>query len=83
MNTEQRVVGILEDLSGNTDIKESDRLFEELALDSLNMVTLLLIIEDEFNIALNESDMNPFDMKTVADVITLVNKYTGTKNEKS
>jgi acyl carrier protein len=39
------------------------------------MVTLLMMIEDEFQIVLDESDMNPFDLITVEDVVKLVAKY--------
>ena len=45
------------------------------------MVTLLIMVEDGFNIVLDESDMNPFDLLTVNDVIALVNKYVGDKDE--
>ena len=54
----------------NTDLR-SDLLF-----DSLLMVTLLIEIEAEFNIELNESDMDPFKLKTVQNVIDMISKYT-------
>ena len=41
------------------------------------MVTLLIMIEDTFNIILDEADMNPFDLITVEQVIKLVEKYVG------
>ena len=34
-----------------------------------------MMIEDEFQIVLDESDMNPFDLVTVEDVVKLVTKY--------
>lgn len=46
-------------------------------LDSLLMVTLLIEIEETFNIQLDESDMNPLELTTVKSVIDLVNKYIG------
>ena len=39
------------------------------------MVMLLVMIEDVFEIELDESDMNPFKLRTVNDVINLVSKY--------
>ena len=39
------------------------------------------LLENE-HIELDESDMNPFDLNTVEDVIDLVEKYGGTNNEK-
>ena len=45
------------------------------------MVTLLVELEDTFGITLDESDMNPFDLITAADVILLVEKYGGDTDE--
>lgn len=71
----EKVMEILEDLSGKTDIKMEDELQKDLALDSLNMVMFLLDIEEAFSIILDESDMNPFDLLTVQNAVDLVNKY--------
>ena len=49
----------------------------DLALDSLLMVTLLVEIEEAFEIELDESDMNPFDLVTAQDAVDLVKKYCG------
>lgn len=77
MNIEEKVKAILSELSGEDTIDNASALQEELALDSLMMVTLLMEIEDTFAIELDESDMNPFDLETVQSVIGLVMKYCG------
>jgi acyl carrier protein len=77
MNIEEKVKAILSELSGEDTIDNATALQEELALDSLMMVTLLMEIEDTFAIELDESDMNPFDLETVQSVIDLVMKYCG------
>ena len=77
MNIEEKVKAILSELSGEDTIDNATALQEELALDSLMMVTLLMEIEDTFSIELDESDMNPFDLETVQSVIDLVKKYCG------
>lgn len=77
MSITNRVLIILKELSGLDDILIEDNLQNDLGLDSITMVTLLLEIEEEFRITLDESDMNPFDLITVADVIVLVEKYVG------
>ena len=41
------------------------------------MITMLIEIESIFDIRLNESDMNPYDLIKVSDVIGLVEKYMG------
>jgi acyl carrier protein len=62
-------------------VDENALLAKDIGLDSLGMVTLLVMLEDEFRIELNESDMNPFDLLTVGDVIRLVEKYMEVENE--
>ena len=81
MNVEEKVIEILKELSGEETIGETDTLKEDIHLDSLGMVTLLVEIEDVFDIRLDESDMNPFDLITVQDVVNLVGEYMGDGNE--
>ena len=81
MNENSKVFDILKELSGSDSFNETSDLHNDLALDSLNMVTLLVNIEDEYGITLQESDMNPFNLLTVADVIALVSRYGGDTNE--
>ena len=81
MNIEEKVKGILSELSGEETIENDAMLQGELALDSLSMVTMLIEIEDTFGIELDESDMNPFDLNEVQNVIDMVNRYCGDENE--
>lgn len=81
MNIEEKVKGILCELSDVTRIENDSLLQEDLALDSLLMVIMLLEIEEVFGLELAESDMNPFDLSTVQSVIDLVVKYCGDENE--
>ena len=75
-----KVIKILAELSETESISLENHLQNDLGLDSMLMVTLLLEIEEKFEIELNESDMNPFDLNTVQDVISLVEKYGGDEN---
>ena len=72
---EMQVAEILEELSPEKISDTSLLLTGDLALDSLCMVMLLVMIEEVFEIELDESDMNPFALLTVQDVINLVAKY--------
>ncbi len=82
MNTEEKVKDILFELSGEEEITGEMTLQGNLALDSLLMVTMLVEIEEVFGIELDESDMNPFDLTTVQDVVCMVEKYCdGVENE--
>ena len=75
MTTNEKVTDLLADLSGLSNISPESTLNEDLGLDSLAMVMLLVALEDTFAIELNEADMNPFDLKTVGDVISLAERY--------
>lgn len=76
MNIYIKTEEIIKELSGCDSVNKADRLKEDLALDSLDMVTLLISLEDTFAIELDESDMDPYDLVTVSDVIELAEKYT-------
>lgn len=76
MREYEQTISILEKMSG---IKIDDpdmSLQNNLGLDSLEMVLLLVEIEDSFDIEIKETDMNPFNLKTVSDVVMLVERYT-------
>ena len=81
MNIEEKIKAILCELSGEKSVANEASLQDDLALDSLAMVTMLIEIEDVFEIQLDESDMNPFDLTTVQDVIDMVGKYRGCTDE--
>lgn len=81
MIIQEKIKGILCELSGEESVENSSTLQGDLALDSLMMVTMLVEIEDIFDIELEESDMNPYDLVTVQSVIDMVTKYAGDKNE--
>ena len=71
----QEVLNMLTDLAG-FDVKDpTQTLVSDLSFDSLRMVTLLIMIEDTFDIELDQSDMNPFLLITIHDVINLVERY--------
>ena len=76
-----KVCVILSELSGIETICLEHELQSDLGLDSLQMVTLLMMLEENFQITLDESDMNPFQLATVQDAIDLVQKYTGDHHE--
>lgn len=81
MNIKEKVKEILFELSGEEVVDLQTELQNDLSLDSLLMVTLLMELEEAFSIELDESDMNPFDLITVQDVVNLAEKYVGVENE--
>jgi dTMP kinase len=71
----QMVQDLLCELSGQESVSEEATLLGDLGLDSLDMVTMLVTIEDKLNVELLPEDMNPFDLQTVGDVMLLAEKY--------
>ncbi len=79
----EKVTNILTELSGVEAVTLESKLQDDLTLDSLHMVMLLVELEDKFEIVLDESDMNPFNLVTVEDVVNLVGKYCGDSDEEN
>lgn len=75
MELRQTVIDAIRQICGAEDIRDKSLLKEDLGIDSLGMVTLLVLLEDAFSIEFDESDMDPFDIQTVEDVFELVQKY--------
>lgn len=79
-DVKEGVFKILSDLSGVSVNEAQMKLVEDIGLDSLMLVTMLIEIEEEFDIELNESDMNPYDFITAGDVIAMTERYVGDVN---
>ena len=78
---EKQVIQLLEEIGLLTISDTSMTLAEDLGFDSLKLVMLLVLIEDTFDIELDESDMNPFELLSVEDVVQLVKKYVAPTEE--
>lgn len=78
---EDKVITILKTLSGKEEIEPFENLHDSVGLDSFAMIMLLLMIEESFEIVLEESDLDPTQLVTVNDVLLLVGKYYKDDNE--
>jgi acyl carrier protein len=75
VNLETRIVGIVQDiLASNAILRPAgiDDALSELGMTSMNMVTLMLTIEDDFGIVLPKADLNPNNFRTVGTIEALV-----------
>lgn len=75
MEVEASVIEIISTITGREEVSINDSLVGDLGMDSLMMVLLLTDLEDSLGIELEESDMNPFDLVKVEDVVELAEKY--------
>jgi len=81
MDTQEKVCEIIKGLGVIDEIGLSQTLTGDIGLDSLGMVTLLIILENGFDISFKQSDMDPYALINVQDVIVLVEKYIGGEND--
>ena len=77
MDIKKGVYEVIEQITEKKKKKVTQQLNEDMGFDSLKMVLLIILLEEKFTLELNESDMNPFVLETVDDVIALVKKYKG------
>lgn len=50
------------------------RVIEDLGADSLDVVEMLMVLEDEFNVTV--SDEESLNLKTVGDIVNLIDSKT-------
>ena len=50
------------------------RVIEDLGADSLDVVEMLMVLEDEFNVTV--SDEESLELKTVGDIVNLIDSKT-------
>jgi acyl carrier protein len=67
---EARVVETLASIGPDADQITRESTFEELDIDSLDLVELAQVVEDEYGVVLKGEDMK--DLKTVGDSINLI-----------
>jgi acyl carrier protein len=67
---EGRVVNALVEFGEERDSINLDSKFEELEVDSLDLVEMAQIIEEDYGVEVSDADMDK--LKTVRDVVDLV-----------
>ncbi len=72
---EARVVDALASFGPDKSQITRESTFEELDVDSLDLVELAQIVEDEYGVVLKGDDMK--DLRTVGDVIDLIASKVG------
>ena len=67
---EQTVFAALTEMGAESDALSRQATFEDLDVDSLDLVELAQVVEDEFGVLLEGDDVK--DLKTVGEAIDLV-----------
>ena len=73
---QDKILDILENICGDEIVKENPdiNLLEEELIDSLDYVTLLLDIQDEFGVVLSPSEFTREEMDTPNKIIETLSK---------
>ena len=72
---QERVIETLASFGPEADQITRDATFEQLDIDSLDLVELAQVVEDEYGVVLKGEDMK--DLKTVGDAIDLIVERAG------
>ncbi|MEK3715344.1 phosphopantetheine-binding protein [Paenibacillus sp. FSL R7-0333] len=58
-------------------IKEEDRLYEDLNVDSIMVLQLVVYIEEVFNVTVPEEDLDPAVFQTVGSLVDFIHALKG------
>ena len=76
MSTEERIKNLMASnlhWSGSwSDVDEDYPLLEKQVVDSLGMITLIGLLEDEFGVEIDDGDVVPGNFRTIRQIATLV-----------
>ena len=74
---EEKIIEIIEDLTGYKDLKKNKEidLLENEILDSLAFIELISSLENEFNIEIQPTQVDPNTWRSINSIIDLVKVY--------
>lgn len=76
MSTEERIKGLMASnlhWSGSwADVDEEYPLLEKHVVDSLGMITLISLLEEEFDVEIDDTDVVPSNFRTIGQIAALV-----------
>ena len=75
MTSVDKAITILKKVTSAEVTDLNNDLKNDLAIDSLGRVLLVIEIEDSCHIKLEDSDMDPLKLNTVADIVNIIEKY--------
>lgn len=83
MTVKEKVYKVIGELSQEECFDNKSSLRDDLGIDSLGMVTMLIELEDTLGIYFDPYDMDPTELITVNDVITMVKRYINEDSEET
>jgi len=83
MNIQKKILEIIAEFTFNEQTAEVKDSLKSHGIDSLDTVELIMAIEDEFEIQIELSDLDPADLETIESLIQLVEKYEDRKKNEN
>lgn len=76
---EEKIIEIIEDLTGYKDLKNNKEidLLENEIIDSLAFIELISSLENEFNIEIQPTQVDPNTWRSINSIIDLVKNLQG------
>lgn len=76
---EEKIIEIIEDLTGYKDLKNNKKidLLENEIIDSLAFIELISSLENEFNIEIQPTQVDPNTWRSINSIIDLVKSLQG------
>ena len=68
------IISILNEIRPEEDFSKSSNFFEDGMLDSFDLVSLVTMLEEKFDIIIDPLDMVPENFQTPESILALVNK---------
>jgi acyl carrier protein len=83
MSIEPRIKEIVAENLGmdESEIKPESKFIEDLGADSLDLLELVMVLEEEYNLEIADSDAEK--MLTVGDVVAYIQRHTVTPGNKT
>ena len=73
----EKLYEILKEVKEDVDFKQLDNFLETEALDSIDIMTLVELLEDNFSIQISGKDIIPENFQDITAISELVKKYGG------
>ena len=71
-STREEILNIVKEISNNNDIDFNNRLLDEGIIDSLSTIMLIQRLEEDFNIAIDNNDLNHDNFNTIENIYLLI-----------
>ena len=70
-----RIKEILTEIRSEFDFKESLNFIENGMLDSFDIITLVTMLDEEYNISIDGIDILPENFSSIEGIVNLLSKY--------